>query len=55
MYMATRRDGLTGTQEKENTMSIFNPNRAVAAVFSLAISAMFFASAIVPGSPAVFA
>lgn len=55
MYWATRRDGLTGKQEKENTMSIFNPNRAAAAVFSLAISAMFFASAIVPGSPAVFA
>lgn len=31
-----------------------NANKAAAAVFSVAISAVFFAMAIVPASPAVF-
>ena len=36
-------------------MSLFASDRIVAAVFSLAVSAVVFAAAIVPGSPAVFA
>ena len=36
-------------------MTLFASNKAAAAVFSVAISALFLASAIVPGSPAVFA
>lgn len=36
-------------------MSVFASNRFAAAIFSVAVSAVVFASAIVPGSPAVFA